>query len=277
MSEKPTYEDLAKRIGELEKRADELGKTETELLKVRDELEQRVKHRTSELEQLYSRLLNAQEEERQRIAADLHDGIGQSLSAIKFMIENVLDQAESGHPDIGALKALVPMLQDASREVRTIVMNLRPSILDDLGINTTIGWFCRQFRTVYSTIDVRESIEINETEVSEELKIVIFRILQEAMNNIAKHGDASLVKVSLNRTGADMELAISDNGKGFDMTRTASGPLYQKGFGIPGMKERAELSGGTFEIVSGSGRGSTVRAVWKIGSPVCPSVIPVAI
>ncbi len=187
------------------------------LLRARDDLECRVKERTKELEFLSVKLLSAQEEERKRIAADLHDGIGQSLSAIKFTVENALEQI-NGTTDTGMLKQLVPMLQKASEEVRTIVMNLRPSVLDDLGILAAISWFCRQFRTVYSFIRVEEHVGIRESDVPDVLKTTIFRILQEAMNNIAKHSKASLPRAFILRKEAEIiELVISDNGRGFNV------------------------------------------------------------
>lgn len=258
--------DIAHALNSIE--AEEKRKqAESELLRARDELEKRVKDRTSELELLYSRLLNAQEEERKRIAADLHDGIGQSLSAVKFIVETALEQmGENKSPVSESLKTLVPMLRDASNEVRTIVMNLRPSILDDLGIIATIGWFCRQFQTVYAFIRVDERIDIRESGVPDELKIVIFRIMQEAMNNAAKHGSADKICVVLEEREGDIRLSISDNGKGFDLAELSSEPLL-KGFGIPGMKERTELSGGSFGIETEPGKGCSVCVVWEKNIP----------
>lgn len=242
---------------------EERKRAEEKLRKARDELEWRVKERTKELELLSFRLLGVQEEERKRISRDLHDGIGQSLSAIKFMVETALEQMneKTGMPDIGSLKALVPMLQEASEEVRTIVMNLRPSVLDDIGILATIRWFCRQFRTVYSNICVEEQIRIREEEVPDPLKTIIFRVLQEAMNNVAKHSKADIVRLYIGKTDTRVNLVIEDNGHGFDMAGLLSMSPSEKGFGITGMKERTELSGGTFGIESEKGR-TVVRASW---------------
>lgn len=237
------------------------------LRKALDELELRVRRRTNELELLSSRLLNAQEEERKRIAGDLHDGIGQSLSAAKFLVETNLEQLsrESSAPEISSLKRLVPMLQKASEDVRAIVMNLRPSILDDLGIVATIGWFCRRFQSVYSDIRVEEQINIQEKEVSDDLKTIIFRVLQEAMNNIAKHSNANIVRLYLWKTESEINLLIEDNGQGFDMVSLLSVKPSEKGFGITSMKERTELSGGTFAIETALGKGTVVRASWSLG------------
>ncbi|QTA83526.1 Histidine kinase superfamily protein [Desulfonema limicola] len=238
--------------------------TEAALRETRDKLERRVKERTNELEMLSSKLLNAQEEERKRISGDLHDGIGQCLSAVKFMVETALENMKGKVPDsdLKPLHALVPLLREASEEVRTIVMNLRPSILDDLGILATIGWFCRQFKAVYSYIEVKENIEIEEDIIPDAIKTHIFRILQEAMNNIAKHSKANYVEIFLRKRNNRIELTVKDNGTGFNAQDIMAVKASEKGFGITGMKERTELSGGSFILVSRLNKGTKIRASW---------------
>jgi signal transduction histidine kinase len=239
-------------------------KTEAALRESRDKLELRVKERTNELEFLSSKLIHAQEEERKRIAADLHDGIGQCLSAVKFIVETALNHISPkvSETELNPLKALVPLLQEASEEVRNIVMNLRPSMLDDLGILATLGWFCRQFQTVYTNIQVEEKIDIREDQIPDCLKTILFRIFQEAMNNVAKHSNADRVELILRRRQERIELLIRDNGRGFDFSSLQSIQGPEKGFGIAGMKERAELSGGDFAIESRIHKGTSVRAGW---------------
>lgn len=239
-------------------------KTETALREARDHLEERVRERSQELEILSSRLISAQEEERKRIAGDLHDGIGQCLSAVKFIVESSLEQLTGKAPesDLKSLQALIPLLQESSEEVRNIVMNLRPSILDDLGILATIGWFCRQFKAVYAHIRIEESIEIEEDRIPDSLKTILFRILQESMNNVVKHSRADQIEIRLGGNGDTIDLVVKDNGRGFDTARLKQIAASEKGFGITGMKERAELSGGIFELTSEVGRGTAVRAAW---------------
>jgi len=246
---------LEKRILALEKEAEVRREAEAEARKTRDKLDRRLKERTKELEVLSAKLLSTQEEERKRIAGDLHDVTGQSLSAAKFMVENAIEQisAQKNYTGITMLKNLVPMLQKASEEVRAIVMNLRPSILDNLGILATITWFCRQYQIIYADITVVKEINISERDVPDALKTIFFRILQEAMNNIAKHSQADTVSLFLAKTNAFICLTIKDNGKGFDKNRLDAGNAPGKGFGITSMKERAELSGGTFEIMLAKG------------------------
>ena len=235
-----------------------------ELQKAHADLEHRVKERTRTLEKLSSKLINAQEEERKRIAGDLHDGIGQTLSAVKFMVETVLEQLRGKVPEteLGALETLIPMLQKATEEVRTIVMNLRPSILDDLGILATIGWFCRNFESIYSGIRIKKQIRIRENEVPDDLKTVIFRVMQEAMNNVAKHSNADHVTIRLSKKDDSIELLIRDNGRGFDVPLARSPDFSENGAGLANMKERTELSDGVFQTASASGNGATIRSAW---------------
>jgi len=236
-----------------------------ELQKAHADLEHRVKERTRTLEKLSSKLINAQEEERKRIAGDLHDGIGQTLSAVKFMVETVLETLRDKVPktELGTLETLIPMLQKATEEVRTIVMNLRPSILDDLGILATIGWFCRNFESIYTDIRIEKQIHIREKEVPDDLKTVIFRVMQEAMNNVAKHSHADHVIIRLGKKDDSIELLIRDNGRGFDVSLAHSQDVSENnGAGLANMKERTELSDGAFQTESAPGGGVAIRAAW---------------
>jgi signal transduction histidine kinase len=260
---KDVADDIAYALHSIESEK-ERRRNEFALREARDQLERRVRERTRALEALSARLLRAQEEERKRIAGDLHDGIGQCLSAVKFMVETALEQMRDrpDEPALTPLKALVPLLREASEEVRTIIMNLRPSILDDLGIVATVGWFCRQFQSVYGYIRVGQRIEIQEDEVPEPLKIIVFRILQEAINNVAKHGEADRIHLFLGRRGNTLELRVEDNGRGFTASDYLSEKSGDRGFGIAGMRERTELSGGQFRIESAPHQGTSVRAAW---------------
>jgi signal transduction histidine kinase len=260
---KDVADDIAYALHSIEVEEDRRQK-EAALREARDKLERRVRERTRDLEILSSRLLNAQEAERKRIAVDLHDGIGQCLSAVKFMVETVIEQlaGKEADPEIKSLDALVPLLQESSEEIRNIIMNLRPSILDDLGILATIGWFCRQFTSVYSHIRLLKTIEIEEDQVPDALKTILFRILQEAMNNIAKHADAEAVSIYLGKTGNALELRIEDDGCGFHAERLMASGSSVQAFGLTGMKERVELSGGRFAIHSAPGEGTRVDARW---------------
>jgi signal transduction histidine kinase len=153
-------------------------------------------------------------------------------------------------------------MQDTVEEVRRITMDLRPSTLDYLGILATITWFSREFQKTFSRIHVDRKISIEENDVPESLKIVIYRVLQEALNNVAKHSGADLVRVCLDKTDGNLELRVEDNGEGFEIEQALTVDTYERGFGLGSMRERTELSGGTLVIDSVQGRGTIVRASW---------------
>jgi signal transduction histidine kinase len=226
----------------------------------RKKTENALKESESQVTNLTSQLLLAEENERKRIAHELHDSLGQSLNAIAFNVRTTLarvgDKVKTGFE---SLEAIMPIIQQSIEEVKRIGMNLRPSILDDLGLLPTIGWFLREYQTTYPNIRVEKQTAIEEKQVPDPLKAVIYRILQEGMNNIARHSKASLVSISLMRKeDARIELVIEDNGIGFNMESV------NKGIGLGSMRERAEFSGGSFDIESVRGKRTVIRASWPI-------------
>jgi signal transduction histidine kinase len=165
------------------------------------------------------------------------------------------------------------VVQDAVEEVRRISMNLRPSILDDLGILATISWFCREVEETYSGIRIEKRIHIDENDVPDSLRIVIYRLLQEALNNMAKHSQADLVHLALERIDENIELTVMDNGAGFDIEEVLSEEMSKRGLGLASMKERAELSGGSFLVESQKGVGTTVKASWSLGTRISDRIL----
>lgn len=223
----------------------------------RKQVEDALRESERELRLLSFQLLAAQENERKWIAQELHDSIGQTLVAIKFALERKIKlMGKSQAPPGISLEDILSMLQNGLVETRRIMTNLRPSILDDLGILATLNWFCREFQKVYPQFQVQRQVAIQEQEVPEYLKIVIFRILQEAMNNIAKHSQGNLIRLTLEKKKNRVTLKIQDNGVGFDLENC------QKGLGLSSMKERAQHSHGVLTIQSCSGRGTCVEVVW---------------
>jgi signal transduction histidine kinase len=232
----------------------------------RKRAEEALKESESRLRSLSSQLLTAQESERKRIAAELHDGIGQMLTAIKFKVENSLQEKGKGTARAKgeSLEAIIPLIRETIEEVRKMQMDLHPSTLDDLGVLATLGWFCREYQKIYSRIRIEKEIAIQENEVSTPLKVVLYRLTQEAMNNIAKHSQADIVRLSLRKEENKIEWAIEDNGIGFDLESVLSSEGSKRGLGLSSMRERVELSGGTFVIESARDKGTTVWASWPL-------------
>ncbi len=269
-------------------------KMEDKLRRSRDDLEIRVRERTAELALanegliieiaerqraeeallesekqlrfLAAKILTSQENERKRIALDVHDILGSSLSAIKFKVEEVLYQIpEDQNPNIcKPLEVLIPVIQETIEAARRIQSDLRPPLLDDLGVLATFSWFCRRFQTIYSNIRIEQTITILEEEVPDPLKIGIFRITQEAMNNIVKHAQADIVHLGLRKVDGALELTIQDNGKGFDPESLSIVEGSKKGLGLSSMKERTQFSGGLFFIESTPGKGTVIKAQWPV-------------
>lgn len=263
-----TFQDITER-----KAAEEaLRQRSDELRRMAEVLERRVQERTADLESanetlrnLSARLLSAQEDERKRIAGDLHDTIGACLSGIRFKVERGLHQlGETASVATESLNTIIPVIQEGIEECRRMQQDLRPSILDDLGLLATLSWFCRRFETLYSHIRTEREIDVGEREIPDALKIVIYRITQEAMNNAAKHSGADVIRLSLVKREGRMELAIEDNGRGVDPRRALDSERSRRGLGLTSMRERTELSGGSFALESAEGKGTTVRAWWPL-------------
>jgi PAS domain S-box-containing protein len=231
----------------------------------RKRAEERLRASQEELRHLSAQLLEAQERERKRVARELHDGLGQTLSAMKFRIENTIGglNAEEQVERADALENLVSMAQRAVEEVRRISKNLWPSILDDLGLLPTISWFCREFGEMHPHLRIEKEMAVQEDSVPDALKITIYRILQEAMNNVARHSRASELFLSLKDEDGRLHLTIRDNGAGFDTATPTSREGLDHGLGLASMKERTELSSGMFSIESRPGFGTTILASWK--------------
>ncbi|MEJ2157419.1 MAG: PAS domain S-box protein [Desulfobacteraceae bacterium] len=219
-----------------------------------------------QLREFSSRLQSAQEEERKRIARDLHDSIGQSLMVIKLNVEKTIKSIPAGDDNeetiASPLQSLIPLIQSCVEETRRICSGLRPHVLDDIGVIAAIGWFCRNFHISFPNLLIKRTIDVAEDQIPEHLKIVIFRILQEALNNITKYSRATLADIRLGQNEGRLELNIRDNGAGFDLDTVLNGDNRNRGLGLSGMRERTELSGGRFKIESTKGKGTSIFASW---------------
>jgi len=241
------------------------------LKKSHDELERRVEKRTDELmkanaqlESLSGLLISTQEKERRRIAEELHDSVGQNLAALKFNIEYIINLWGEKSQDtcLLLLQRLIPKLQAIVIELSRIGKGLRPSMLDDLGVLAALSWFCREFKSVYSAIHIEKVFDIKEDHIPDNLKVVIYRILQEALNNVSKHSSANRVRISLRKKTHAIEFTVMDNGRGFDVDASLLPENQRSRLGLVSMIKRAELSGGSLVIKSDKEKGTIISASW---------------
>jgi PAS domain S-box-containing protein len=228
--------------------------------------EENLRKSQKELQILSSKLLEVQENEKKAIARELHDDLGQTLTAIKLGVENSLQDVKKGNLSAiaSSLNEIIPILQKAIVDIRQVTMNLRPPLLDKQGVVSTIMWACQKFQALCPKINTQAKITIQEDEIPQTLKITLYRILQEAFNNIVKHSEAKHVNLSLAKRRKHIDFIIKDNGRGFNLEKILSLENHQRGIGLSSMSERTKLSGGEFFLESIPGKGTTIRATWPL-------------
>jgi two-component system, NarL family, sensor kinase len=203
-----------------------------------------------------------QEEERRRLARELHDGIGQTLTAL-------INQLRRVQPDGGAaggLDAAIQVAELALRDVRELSRLLRPPVLDDLGLRAGLTWLARTLREQSELTTWFEWLAVDEERLDPELETLIFRIAQEALNNVVKHSGQGEARLTVRRRADIIELEIADDGRGFDVGNVLSPSGGAAGLGLRGIRDRVELFGGQFAIESVPGRGSRLRVVVPVSA-----------
>lgn len=205
----------------------------------------------------------AQERERARIAADLHDGVSQSLGVLKFGIESRIANLQRRYPDVDLsdFEPVVDQVREAIEELREVSRNLSPAMLSEFGICTAIDMLCNEFGAELPNVEVICAACINEIALPESVKVAIYRVVQEGLNNIGKHASANHVRVALQAEEAGLSLEISDDGQGFDLESVARRD-GRHGIGLTSMRERVEYTGGRFSVRSDKNQGTTIRATW---------------
>ncbi len=219
--------------------------------------------RTIDPHELDKAILHMREEERRRIAADLHDGIGQTLSAMQLAVGGLRKLLEDRFTDVedAIFDYLTERIADAMDEMRRICLDIRPAELDDQGVIHAVSGLCRELSRALTHLDVSLTVRADERDIPLPVKVAIFRILQEACSNACKHARAARVSVLLETDAEGIRLTVADDGVGF-----ATGPARQsrRGYGLGGMRQRAAMTGGSLSVRSQPGKGTQVVAAWPI-------------
>ena len=257
-------------------------RSEKALQKANEELEKRVEKRTAELEEsnlsltreiaerrrLSYRYLNAQEDERRRIALELHDELGQDLSVLKLQFDSMKRQlSECQIAPNDYIESISATLSKTIEKVRGISRELIPSVLVDLGLAPALRWLIQSLAE-HTDMKILSEINLSEDLFSNEQQIAIYRVFQEIFTNIRKHAQATRVSINIGRDDSKVFFRVEDNGIGFDMERIKSISAAERGLGLATTEERVKMLDGSFEIFSRVGTGT--RIAFEI--PVaCPS------
>lgn len=226
--------------------------------------------RSHMLEVLSSRMIDAEEGEKKRIAFELQEGIAQSLAACKVQLEAAVRFMANGDPDGDREKLglAVSSLQDVMADVRSMAVDLRPSSLDDFGLLPTARDFCKEASaSIYPDLDVAFHSELAERDVPHALKVVIYRIIKDALHNTARYGQASQVDITLQiMRGRErlVRLLIVDDGVVIDLARAMALHLPERARGLEMIRERTVLSGGAFSAERSAENGNVIICDWPL-------------
>ncbi len=228
----------------------------SELITERKLAELKVAEYAERLERLSRQLLTAQETERRRLSLELHDELGQSLTAIKINLQSRGRLKGQSPAEIDAEN--IRIVENALQQVRRLALALRPSMLDDLGLASALRWMADQ-TAERGGFAVQFGADFPDTRLAPELETACFRIAQEALTNIARHAQAKRVTIELRHEDDTLRMTVQDDGRGFDLAEMLTRAARGGSIGVLSMQERAALAGGQLEIESSPGLGTTVR------------------
>jgi two-component system NarL family sensor kinase len=234
-------------------------------------LHRRLAEREEALERFAERIVLAQETERRRLAGEIHDGISQRVVSLSFHLSAAADAVAAGPaapPGLAAseIASAQSLAEAALDETRYAIAGLHPPVLDDLGLAASLESLARSF----PKIDVRVDAEAGR--LAAHVEVAVYRIAQEALQNVAKHADARWAEVRLAARGETIVLEVEDNGKGFAPAALIAQPSGV-GYGIPGMRERAELLGGSLVLQSCPSHGTVLRLSFPAAAPSAPDTL----
>jgi signal transduction histidine kinase len=215
-----------------------------------------IRERSASLEMLSARMLRAQEEEKRKIAFELHEGVAQTLAAVKLSVEGTLDALRRRGQDGATLEPAVQVVKDTINEVRTVALQLRPSSLDDLGLLATLDWYCREFSRLHPQVSAEAVVDLQEQDVPEPLKIIIYRVIEDICQAVASLAGPGRLRFHLERDGERIVLTAEHDLAG------GAGPALAEPV-LAAASERILLSGGSFEALGGARNSSNrLRASW---------------
>ncbi len=213
------------------------------------------------LQRLSRRTLTTLEADRKRLAKELHDSIGASLSAIKFLLEEKQARIESGQSETQwSLRPVIHHLSRLIKETKRVSACLRPSTLDDLGLKATLSWFCRRFAALEQNIRIEIRVDVAEEQIPEEYKILIYRIVQEAMTHAAEHFRPTFIRSTIEMEDEMIRVTVEADGDGREAPRPPASDGSRLCGGLQHMRERTEICGGVFKVDSRAGSGTRIRA-----------------
>ncbi|MEW6168089.1 MAG: sensor histidine kinase [Pseudomonadota bacterium] len=211
---------------------------------------------------------HVQEEERRRLARELHDGIGQTLTALANQLQRILDDAR-GAGNLGLEHRLADALEltrSSLHDTRELSRLLRPTLLDDLGLDAALNWLARTL-SERTGLAIHLQSGLDEARLHPDIETLVFRITQEALTNVIRHAQARTAHIVLQLRGETLLLRIEDNGCGFDLQRLADAERAGTSSGLRGMRDRAELFGGRVDLRSAPGRGTVVQMSLALDPP----------
>ena len=212
--------------------------------------------------------LEVQEAERRSLARALHDEVGQLLTATKLTIQ-AAQRTRSATTARGLLRESLGLLEQCINQVRSLSFDLRPSLLDDLGLPAALRWYLDR-QADRAGFSVRFSGELSEARLPAEVETACYRVIQEAVTNIARHARAQHVTVSLKLAGGELEAEVLDDGVGFDVAEARARGAAGASLGLVGMEERVALVGGRMQVHSAPGKGTRLVTWLPAGSESQP-------
>jgi signal transduction histidine kinase len=220
--------------------------------------EQRLQESESSLRQLSALVLNAQEEERRRLARELHDDLGQALAFLKIQTYTLAHKLRHDQPEIKAdCRNIDLYIEQIIENIRRLSRDLSPVVLEDLGLTEALRIMFKEFSQRYST-ELRHELANIDDPLSPNEQINLYRFCQEALTNIHKHANATNISVVVEHKNNYITLTITDDGRGFDVPRAIAADHRLKGMGLTTLEERATMLQGTFTIRSRPGKGTVV-------------------